>query len=150
MAALQLRVIFRNVNMWTCGVLFLDSSLQYINITEKMGQTDRWTGRGSSLLYTNCYRCRQHNNLRQNTTEHSSVIADSVPRYVMLCMQDTHAFSTLTCWLGGRKGIRPVKTEWCDAGMVICLGQRTDLHMVHQSVCTITARDQSAPLPRHV
>jgi len=23
--------------------------------------------------------------------------------------------------LGGRKGIRPVKTEWWDAGMVICL-----------------------------
>jgi len=22
------------------------------------------------------------------------------------------AFSALTCWLGGRKGIRPVKTEW--------------------------------------
>jgi len=25
------------------------------------------------------------------------------------------------CWLGGRKGIRPVKTEWWGAGMVICL-----------------------------
>jgi len=23
------------------------------------------------------------------------------------------------CWLGGRKGIRPVKTEWWDAGVVI-------------------------------
>jgi len=23
------------------------------------------------------------------------------------------------CWLGGRKGIRPVKTEWWDAGMVV-------------------------------
>jgi len=23
------------------------------------------------------------------------------------------------CWLGGRKGIRPVKTEWWDVGMVI-------------------------------
>jgi len=27
------------------------------------------------------------------------------------------------CWLGSRKGIRPVKTEWWDAGMVICLGE---------------------------
>jgi len=33
------------------------------------------------------------------------------------------------CWLGGRKGIRPIKTEWWDAGMVTCLGWGTDLHM---------------------
>jgi len=25
------------------------------------------------------------------------------------------------CWLGSRKGIRPVKTEWWDTGVVICL-----------------------------
>ena len=25
------------------------------------------------------------------------------------------------CWLGGRKGIRPVKTEWWGAGVVVCL-----------------------------
>jgi len=29
----------------------------------------------------------------------------------------------------GRKGIRPVKTECWDAGMVICLGRVADLHM---------------------
>ena len=33
------------------------------------------------------------------------------------------------CWLGGRKGIRPVKTEWCGAGVVICLERGADLHM---------------------
>ena len=33
------------------------------------------------------------------------------------------------CWLGDRKGIRPVKAEWWDAGMVICLGQGADLYM---------------------
>ena len=33
------------------------------------------------------------------------------------------------CWLGGRKGIRPVKTEWWGAGVVICLGRGADLHM---------------------
>ena len=32
------------------------------------------------------------------------------------------------CWLGGRKGIRSVKTEWWGAGMVICLEQGADLH----------------------
>jgi len=31
------------------------------------------------------------------------------------------------CWLGGRKGL--LKTEWWDAGMVMCLGQGADLHM---------------------
>ena len=31
------------------------------------------------------------------------------------------------CWLGGRKGIRPVKTEWWGAGVVICLERGVDL-----------------------
>ena len=34
------------------------------------------------------------------------------------------------CWLGARKKIRPVKTEWWGAGVVICLEQGADLHMV--------------------
>ena len=35
------------------------------------------------------------------------------------------------CWLGGRKGIRPVEIEWWGAGVVICLEmvRGTDLHM---------------------
>ena len=33
------------------------------------------------------------------------------------------------CWLGGRKGIRTVKTEWWGAGVVICLEWGADLHM---------------------
>jgi len=32
------------------------------------------------------------------------------------------------CWLGSRKGIRPVKTEWSGAGMVISLERVADLH----------------------
>jgi len=31
--------------------------------------------------------------------------------------------------LGGRKGIRPVKTEWWGAGVVISMEQGADLHM---------------------
>jgi len=31
--------------------------------------------------------------------------------------------------LGDRKGIRPVKTEWWGAGLVVCLEQGADLHM---------------------
>jgi len=34
------------------------------------------------------------------------------------------------CWLGGRKGIRPVKkTEWWGAGVVIFLERGADFHM---------------------
>jgi len=38
------------------------------------------------------------------------------------------------CWLGGRKGIRPVKTEWWATGMVICLEWgANDLHMLQKN-----------------
>jgi len=33
------------------------------------------------------------------------------------------------CWLGGRKGIRPVKTEWWGTGVLICLERGADLYM---------------------
>jgi len=33
------------------------------------------------------------------------------------------------CWLGGRTGIRPEKTERWGAGVVICLERVADLHM---------------------
>jgi len=34
------------------------------------------------------------------------------------------------CWLGGRKGIRPLKIlQWWGAGMVICRERDADLHM---------------------
>ena len=33
------------------------------------------------------------------------------------------------CWLGGRKSIWPVKTEWWGAGAVVCLERGADLHM---------------------
>jgi len=43
------------------------------------------------------------------------------------------------CWLYGRKGIRPVKTEWWGTGMVICLERGANaLHIV-----------QLMPLPPH-
>jgi len=31
--------------------------------------------------------------------------------------------------LGGRKGTRPVKTEWWGAGVVVCLERDADLHV---------------------
>jgi len=42
------------------------------------------------------------------------------------------------CWLGGRKGIHPVKTEWLDVGVVICLGRSADLHMAQQMPLPLT------------
>ena len=46
------------------------------------------------------------------------IIADRVPSVLW------------RCWLGARKGIRPVKKhDWWGAGMVICLERRADLHM---------------------
>jgi len=39
------------------------------------------------------------------------------------------AFSALTLLVGQRKDIRPVKTEWWGAGIVVCLEQGADLHM---------------------
>jgi len=40
-------------------------------------------------------------------------------------------------WLGGRKSIRSVKTEWWGAGMVICLEQGADLHMAQLMPLTL-------------
>ena len=50
---------------------------------------------------------------------------------VLICLQCFDALPSVLwcCWLGGRKDIRPVKTEWWSAGMVICLEQGGDLHM---------------------
>ena len=45
----------------------------------------------------------------------------TTPRQKNCTIITTKAFSALNCWLGGRKGIRPVKTEWwgaASAGMV--------------------------------
>ena len=42
------------------------------------------------------------------------------------------------CWLGGRKGIRPVKTEWWGAGVVICLERGADLHTAQLTPLPLT------------
>jgi len=42
------------------------------------------------------------------------------------------------CWLGGRKGIWPVKTEWWDVGVFICMGRGTYLHMAGPDDATAT------------
>ena len=47
--------------------------------------------------------------------------------YVLLCFYC--AFSALTRLVWRQEGIRPVKTEWWVAGVVICLERGADLHM---------------------
>jgi len=41
------------------------------------------------------------------------------------------AFSALMLLVWRQEGHPTCKTEWWDAGMVTCLGQSGDLHMVH-------------------
>ena len=50
--------------------------------------------------------------------------------YVSNCLQ--------CCWLGGRKGIRSVKTEWRGAGLVIYLDRGADLHTAQLMLLPIT------------
>jgi len=45
---------------------------------------------------------------------------------------------SVLCWLGIRKGIWPVKTEWWGAGMVICLERVSDLHIAEWMPLTLT------------
>jgi len=40
--------------------------------------------------------------------------------------------------LGSRKGIRPVKTEWWGAGVVVCLEQGADLHIAQLMPLALT------------
>jgi len=42
------------------------------------------------------------------------------------------------CWLGGRKGMWPVKTEWWRAGVVVCLEEGADLHMAQLMPLSLT------------
>jgi len=41
-------------------------------------------------------------------------------------------------WAAGRKGIRPVKTEWWGAGVVVCLERGADLHMAQLMLLPLT------------
>jgi len=73
-----------------------------------------------------------YNVLRLTTVSNCFYCSIPNPVYAALCqnyLTTYHKSSVLRpCWLGGRKGIRPVKTEWWGAGMVICLERGADLH----------------------
>ena len=64
--------------------------------------------------------CRKGCNQKELHHILSHVFGDSEVPSVLWC-----------CWLGGRKGIQPVKTAWWVSGMDICLERgANDLHMV--------------------
>jgi len=44
----------------------------------------------------------------------------------------------LTLLVGWQEGIWPVKTDWWDAGTVMCLGQGADLHMAQKMPLPLT------------
>jgi len=50
------------------------------------------------------------------------------------------------CWLGGRKGIRPVK-NWAGAGVVICLERGADLHMAQLMPLSLASVKSRLVLP---
>ena len=66
-------------------------------------------------------RC-QHVSLLER---HSAKLAEDIFRFYFIYLV------LWRCWLGGRKGIRPVKTESWGAGVVICPEQGADLRMVY-------------------
>jgi len=54
----------------------------------------------------------------------TTVVPDKIQesRKTSVCVRNHLPSVSWCCWLGGRNGIQPVKTEWWDAGVVICLG----------------------------
>ena len=84
---------------------------------------------------------------RTNTNATTTYTALSNRKYVCLQFdddQDLHQFSfdclqvLCRCWLGGRKGIRRVKSEWWGAGVVICLERGADLHTAQLMLLPLT------------
>ena len=74
-----------------------------------------------------CYCCRGL--CRRAVDLHSDdVYAAEAKKFTDSCMSLLPSVFW-RCWLGGRKGIRPVKTEWWHAGVVVCLERGADLHV---------------------
>ena len=66
-------------------------------------------------------------------------MANTWCKNILVCISILTLPSVLwRCWLGGRKGIRPVKTEWWDAGVVICLERGADLHIAQLMTLPLT------------
>jgi len=90
------------------------------------------------LVYGNS-SIRQDRNMYQKATINGwNAIMQSCNTLQCMCQQKRYSLQSAIsstfinrqcCWMGGRKGIRLVKTEWWDAGVVMCLGQGANLHI---------------------
>jgi len=64
------------------------------------------------LHYLNDILCKNYN--------YMFVFAKVIPKTLLVPFFSGHGvYSNQRCWLGGRKGIRPVKTERWDVGVVV-------------------------------
>ena len=93
-----------------------------------------------SLTYQQSIFKRYHGDISEIFTRKMAAEINWHRRGTKLCHCHPVLPSVLwRCWLGSRKGVRPVKTEWWGAGVVICLERGADLHMA-----------QLMPLPLNV
>jgi len=79
----------------------------------------------TSVTTSSMFSCTRHNTPRHH--HHPSITLPS-NRHLTQTVIFLHNVADLPsvlwrCWLGSRKGIRPAKTEWWGAGVVICLEQ---------------------------
>ena len=82
-------------------------------------------------LYGRLGRAAEQEWTERNATDWRTPCRKFLATPLECCMCVGRAVSSVLwrCWLGGRKGIRPVKNERWGAGMVICLERNADLRM---------------------
>ena len=73
----------------------------------------------------------QNRNKKQKRIGNRTQIKEDQVACICTCilMRNTLPSVLWRCWLGGRKGIRPVKNEWWGVGVVVCLERGAGLHM---------------------
>jgi len=88
--------------------------IQLSSVHNRLYQWECYISEGMWVVSCVAYFCTNYRGSTRSTRIMPSVLMPSVLWH---------------CWLGGRKGIWPVKTDWWGAGMVICLERGADLHM---------------------
>jgi len=75
-----------------------------------------------------------------NTLRQQCKNASTVKNVIFVHLGVTRVVPSVLCrrWLGGRKDIRPVKTEQWGAGVVICLERGADLRMAQLMTLPLT------------
>jgi len=88
--------------------------IQLSSVHNRLYQWECYISEGLWVVSCVAYFCTNYRGSTRSTRIMPSVLLPSVLWH---------------CWLGGRKGIWPVKTDWWGAVMVICLERGADLHM---------------------